>query len=162
MEIKRNVRIPSLVRTELVLGVSTATAVILLIAGKPWLSDLSNVTWFAFLFSWIFVVMLWSSFAVVRHAECLATLLGEPYGTLILTLAVVTIEVVMIAAVMLTGGDNPTLGRDTMFSVLMIVLNGIVGLALLLGGLRHHEQIYNLQGANAYLGVIVPLMLRYS
>jgi Ca2+:H+ antiporter len=69
----------------------------------------------------------------------------------------VTVEVALIAAVMLDSHAGPTLGRDTMFAVLMIVLNGVVGLALLLGGFRHGEQSYNLQGAVAYLAIIVPL-----
>lgn len=105
----------------------------------------------------LFLVMLWGAFSVVRHAECLASLLGEPYGTLILTLAVISIEVTVIIAIMLSGADKPTLARDTMFSVLMIVLNGLVGLCLIVGGLRHKNQIYNLQGANAYLAVLLPL-----
>src|SRR5436309_13129766 len=63
----------------------------------------------------------------------------------------------MIAAVMYAGHGNSSLARDAMFAVVMVVLNGMVGLALLLGGLRHHEQTYNLQGANAFLAVIVPL-----
>ena len=106
---------------------------------------------------WLFGVMLWSSFAVVRHADGLAVLLGEPYGTLILTLAVISIEVVMISAVMLGKATHPTLARDTMFAVLMIVLNGMVGLTLTVGGLRHREQTHNLQGANAYMGLIFTL-----
>ena len=109
------------------------------------------------LFAWLFVVILWSAFAVVRHAEALASLLGEPLGTLILTLSVIGIEVAMIASIMTTGDDNPTLARETMFSVLMIVMNLLVGLTLLLGGLRHREQTFNLQGAGAYLAVILPL-----
>ena len=63
----------------------------------------------------------------------------------------------LISAVMLSAKDAPTLGRDTMFAVLMIVLNGVVGLGLLIGGLRHHQQRYNLQGASAFLSVIIPL-----
>ena len=109
------------------------------------------------MFPWLFAVVLWLSFRVVHHADGLAVLLGEPYGTLILTLSVISIEVIMIAAVMLVGENNPTLARDTMFSVLMIVLNGMLGLTLLLGGLRHHEQDYNFSGARTYLGVLVPL-----
>ena len=101
--------------------------------------------------------MEWLAFGVVRHADALAILLGEPYGTIILTLSVVGIEVVMISAVMVTGGDNPALARDTLFSVLMIVLNGMLGVTLLVGGLRHREQSYNLQGATSYLGVLIPL-----
>ena len=74
-----------------------------------------------------------------------------------LTLAIVIIEVSLISAVMLSAKDAPTLGRDTMFAVLMIVLNGVVGLGLLVGGLRHHQQRYNLQGASAFMAVIIPL-----
>ncbi|MTH98336.1 calcium:proton antiporter [Roseibium sp. RKSG952] len=107
----------------------------------------------------LFCVMSWCAFAVVRHAECLATLLGEPYGTLILTLAVIGIEVALISAVMLAGDASPTMARDTMFSVVMIVLTGLVGLCLLLGGLRHKNQDYNLMGANAFLSVLVPLAI---
>jgi Ca2+:H+ antiporter len=93
----------------------------------------------------------------VRHADCLAEIFGEPFGTLILTFAITAIEVLMIAAVMLTGPKESTLARDTMFAVMMIVFNGMAGLALLVGGLRYHEQTYNLQGANAFLAVIIPL-----
>ena len=88
----------------------------------------------------------------VRHADDLAALLGEPYGTMILTLSVASIEIITT-----TGDPNVTLARDTMFSVVMIVLNGLVGLALLLGGMRYKEQEYNLRGVNAYLSVIVAL-----
>jgi Ca2+:H+ antiporter len=98
-----------------------------------------------------------AAFAVVHHAESLAIRLGEPLGTLVLTLSVIGIEVTMISAVMLTGEGKPTLARDAMFGVAMIVLNGMIGVALLLGGLRHHEQEYNLQGANSFLSLIVPL-----
>jgi Ca2+:H+ antiporter len=72
-------------------------------------------------------------------------------------LSVTAIEVMSITAVMLHGDNNPTLARDTLFAVTMIILNGMVGLSLLMGGWRHREQHYNLQGANAYLGVIIPL-----
>ena len=111
----------------------------------------------AALFAWLFPILLWSAFGVVRHADVLAERLGEPYGTLILTLSVIIIEVSLIAAIMLVGDANPTLARDTMFAVLMIVLNGLVGLALLIGGLLHREQDYNLRGARAFLSVLVPL-----
>ena len=109
------------------------------------------------LFIWLFAIILWCAFGVVEQADHLAELLGEPLGTLVLTLSIVIIEVVLIAAVAFGSETAPTLGRDTMFAVLMIVLNAVVGLALLLGGLRHHEQAYNLQGAVAYLAVIIPL-----
>mgnify|MGYP003694220927 CR=1 FL=1 len=76
---------------------------------------------------------------------------------LVLTLSAITIEVVMISTAMLHGENNPTLGRDAIFAVVMIALNGFVGLVLLLGGLRHREQYYNLQGVNSYLNVIMTL-----
>ncbi len=102
-------------------------------------------------------VILAAAVAIVRHAEILAHRLGEPAGTLLLTLAITGLEVAMVAFVMSTGADKPTLARDTMFAVVMLVLNGFMGLALLLGGLRHHEQHYNLQSANAFLVMILPL-----
>ena len=102
------------------------------------------------------VVML-SAFAVVRHAESLAVRLGEPLGTLVLTISVTGIEVMMITAAMSMGHGQPALARDAMFSVVMIVLNGMVGVVLLIGGLRYREQTYNLQGINAFLSLIVPL-----
>jgi Ca2+:H+ antiporter len=110
-------------------------------------------------FLWLFATMVWCAFGVVRHGECLAESLGEPYGTLILTLAVIVIEVSVISSVMLLGENEPTLARDTMFAVLMIILNAMVGLALLVGGLRYREQHYNLQGAKAFLAVLVPLAI---
>lgn len=135
-----------------------ATAAIMYLIGEHWFSDLNaNPHLTVGLFVWIFSVMLWSSFAVVRHADGLAEILGEPYGTLILTISVITIEVAVIAAIMLNGTGNPTLARDTMLAVLMIVLNGIVGLSLLIGGLRHGEQDFNLQGARSFVAVLVTL-----
>src|SRR6201982_154677 len=109
------------------------------------------------IFVWLFAMILWSAFRVVRHADCLAIKLGEPYGTLILTLSAISIEVVMISTAMLHGANNPTLGRDAIFAVIMIALNGLVGISLLLGGLRYREQHYNIQGVNAYLNVIMAL-----
>jgi Ca2+:H+ antiporter len=108
---------------------------------------------------WLSGVILWGAVGVLRHAEVLAHMLGEPLGTLILTLSAVAIEVALILSVMLVGEADPTLTRDTMLAVLMIVLNGLVGLALLLGGLRHQQQSYNLQGASAFLVVLLPLAI---
>jgi Ca2+:H+ antiporter len=143
-------------RSEMALVAGAVTAIVFALFGQSWLSDLSSVAKFGLLFAWLFGAMVWLSFSVVRHADCLAVKLGEPYGTLILTLSVIGIEVIMISAVMLSGKNNPTLARDTMFAVLMIVLNGMIGVTLLLGGLRHHEQEYSLQGANAFLSLIIP------
>lgn len=134
-----------------------ATVALFVAFGAGWLGELSNPGWFALMSLWLFAVILLASFAAVRHADGIAEQLGEPGGTLVLTLAVTAIEVTIIAAVMYGGKGNATLARDAMLAVVMIVLNGMVGLSLLLGGLRYHEQTYNLQGANAFLAVIVPI-----
>ena len=145
------------IRTEWFLAVSVATTLIFLLAGKTLTAALSQPLWLALIFIWLFGVLLGSALAVVRHADRVAEVLGEPYGTLVLTLAVTAIEAMSISAVMLHGANNPTLVRDTLFAIVMIILGGMVGASLLIGGWRHREQHYNLQGANAYLGVIIPL-----
>jgi Ca2+:H+ antiporter len=147
----------SAIRAEFPLLVGLGTAAIFVAVG----SDLNDLTTRALpllgIFVWLFAVILWSAMCVVRHADCLAIKLGEPYGTLILTLSAVSIEVVMISTAMLHGANNPTLGRDAIFAVIMIALAGLVGLSLMLGGLRYREQHYNIQGVNAYLNVIMAL-----
>jgi Ca2+:H+ antiporter len=143
-------------RKEWFIGISLLTSIIFALQGEALFSRLSNLFWLGLIFAWLFAVVLGSALSVVRHADQLASRLGEPYGTLILTLAVTSIEVMSIAAVMMHG-ESPALARDTLFSVVMIILNGMVGLSLLIGGWRYREQYYNLQGANAYLGVIIPL-----
>ncbi len=148
-----------ILKREMSLLFGLMTLLVFWFIGKSWLDHLSGWSSPMFLFIWLFLTMLWMSFRVVHHADCLAIKLGEPYGTLILTLSVISIEVVMISAVMLTGADDPTLGRDMMFAVLMIVLNGLVGISLLVGGRRHREQVHNLQGANTFLVVLVPLSI---
>jgi Ca2+:H+ antiporter len=130
------------IRAEWFLGVSLATTFAFALAGHTLFSALGHPLGFALIFIWLFGV---------------AAALGEPYGTLVLTLSVTIIEVMSISAVMLHGANNPTLVRDTLFAVVMIILGGMVGVSLLIGGWRHREQHYNLQGANAYLGVIIPL-----
>jgi Ca2+:H+ antiporter len=145
-------------RAEFPLLVGWATAAIFLAIGTAELDEFTTrVLPLLGVFAWLFAVVLWSAIRVVRHADCLAIKLGEPYGTLILTLSAVSIEIVMISTAMLHGADNPTLGRDAIFAVIMIALNGLVGLSLLLGGLRYREQHYNIQGVNAYLNVIMAL-----
>src|SRR6202041_3600555 len=127
------------------------------VLGDTLFGGLGHPLWLGMIFLWLFAAILGSSLAVVRHAEYLAARLGEPLGTLLLTLSVTFIEVASISAIMLHGANNPSLARDTLFAVVMIILNGMVGLSILLGGWRHREQQYNLQGANAYLTVIIPL-----
>jgi Ca2+:H+ antiporter len=147
----------SAIRAEFPLLVGLGTAAMFLALGDR----LNEVTTHPFplvgIFVLLFAVILWSARCVVRHADCLAIKLGEPYGTLILTLSAISIEVVMISTAMLHGANNPTLGRDAIFAVIMIALNGLVGLSLVLGGLRYREQHYNILGVNAYLNVIMAL-----
>ncbi len=109
----------------------------------------------------VFVLLLativGAAFGVVREADELAHKLGEPYGTLILTLSIVSIEVILIAAVMLGPIENPSIGKDSIFSVMMIIMNLVMGLCLLLGGMKYGEQEYNAQGAMAYHSMIIML-----
>jgi Ca2+:H+ antiporter len=147
---------PALWRREWFLAVAAVAAAIFGLSGEAIFARAGAggmVAGFVVLFG----VILGAALSVVRHADALAARLGEPYGTLILTLAVTTIEVLSISAVILHGDNNPTLVRDSLVGVQMIVLNGMVGLSLLIGGWRHREQHYNLQGANSYMGVIIPI-----
>jgi Ca2+:H+ antiporter len=144
-------------RAELALIFGISTAAIFLGTGNRLVEIIAHPVALILVFLWLFAVILWSAVSVVRHADCLGIKWGEPYGTLVLTLAAISVEVVMISAAMLHGQNNPTLGRDAIFSVVMIALNGFVGLVLLLGGLRHGEQYYNLEGVNSYLNVIMTL-----
>jgi Ca2+:H+ antiporter len=146
-----------LVRSEWFLAVSIATSLAFLLFGETLRADSADATVQAVVFIWLFLAILWSAMCVVRHAEHLAERLGEPLGTLILTLAVTAIEAASISAVMVHSRDQPTVMRDTVFAVIMIILNGMVGTSLLVGAWRHREQSYNLQGANIYLSVVVPL-----
>jgi Ca2+:H+ antiporter len=145
------------ISSEFPLLVALGTATIFFVAGSRFVELAAHPIAMIVVFVWLFAVILWSAICVVRHADCLAIKLGEPYGTLILTLSAISIEVVMISTAMLHGANNPTLGRDAIFAVVMIALNGLVGLSLLLGGLRHREQYYNLLGVNSYLNVIMAL-----
>src|SRR4029434_4152460 len=147
----------TLIRAELCLFLGLGTAAIFFGTGSRLVEIVAHPVALIVVFVWLFAVILWSAVSVVRHADCLAVKWGEPYGTLVLTLSAITIEVVMISTAMSHGRNNPTLGRDSIFSVVMIALNGFVGLTLLLGGLRHGEQYYNLQGVNSYLNVIMTL-----
>ena len=103
------------------------------------------------------IVLMGVVFACVHHADVIAHRTGEPYGTLVLTVAVTVIEVALILSIMLAGEGKPTLARETVFSVIMVVCNGVVGLCLILGGLRYGEQGFRVPGASAYLVVLMPL-----
>jgi len=104
------------------------------------------------------IALIATVFAAVYHAEVIAHRIGEPFGTLVLAVAVTIIEVALIVSLMIAGGpDTATLARDTVFAAVMITCNGILGLCLLAGGMRHYEQSFRAQGANAALAVLAPL-----
>ncbi|GGZ80686.1 sodium-potassium/proton antiporter ChaA [Ignatzschineria indica] len=113
------------------------------------------------------VAILYSAFSVVRHADIFAHRLGEPYGSLILSLSVVILEVSLITAVMSSSpgvGENgidpyATLMRDTLYSLIMLVISGFVGISLLLGGRKFKTQHVNLGGVTQYTTAIIPLVL---
>ena len=104
------------------------------------------------------VVLLATVFTAVYHAEVVAHRIGEPFGTLVLALAVTVIETALIVSVMITApAKSAALARDTVFAAVMIVCNGIIGCCLLWGGARHHEQGFQVQGASAALAVLAAL-----
>jgi len=104
-------------------------------------------------------VLIGTVFAAVHHAEVVAHRVGEPFGTLVLAVAITVIEVALIVAVMVSAPEAKAgLARDTVYAAVMIVCNGIVGLSLLFGGARHREQGFQLQGASAALAVLAALM----
>jgi Ca2+:H+ antiporter len=105
----------------------------------------------------LLVILFGTVFAAVHHAEVIAERIGEPYGTLLLTLAVTIIEVALIATIMLGDKPVPTLARDTVFAVVMIVCNGLVGICILIGGLRYREQDVQVTGSSLYLSVLFVL-----
>jgi Ca2+:H+ antiporter len=101
-----------------------------------------------------------SVFAAVHHAEAIAHRVGEPYGTLVLALAVTLIEVALIVSLMTAGGEEAAgLARDTVFAAVMIILNGIIGLCLLVGGLTHREQTFSLDGVSAALVALATIVI---
>jgi Ca2+:H+ antiporter len=148
----------SLLKNDWSLLVSYGSLVLLLIWGDEMMASLSTVSNVIAMFCWLFVVILLAAFGVVRHAEALASVFGEPYGTLILTLSVISLEVIMIATVMVTGENVPTMARDTMFGVLMIVMNGLFGLAIFVGAWKHRTQRFNIQSSHMYIGMLILLV----
>jgi Ca2+:H+ antiporter len=105
----------------------------------------------------LLVILFGTVFAAVHHAETIAHKIGEPYGTLLLTLAVTIIEVALIATIMAGDKGVPTLARDTVFAVVMIVCNGLVGVCILVGALRYREQDVQVAGSSLYLSVLIVL-----
>src|SRR3954471_5672857 len=130
----------------------------LLFAGATALGFTFTPSLAGLLFAVVLLVILFGTvFAAVHHAEVIAERIGEPFGTLLLTLAVTIIEVALIATIMLGEKPAPALARDTVFAVVMIVCNGLVGLCIFIGGIRYREQDFQVSGANAYLSVLFVL-----
>jgi len=103
----------------------------------------------------VILIMIFAvAFRISHHAEVLAIRFGEPYGTLILTLAAVSVEVVILV-VLLQGEPNPTLARDTVFAAVMFDINGILGLAAIVAGLKHGSSKYNLESANSFIAMLL-------
>ncbi len=114
---------------------------------------------FGFLALVVAAVLLGNVVAAVHHAELVALRLGEPFGTLVLALAVTVIEVGLIVMIMLSGGPNPRLMRDSIHAVVMLVLHGLAGLCIVVCAFRTREVEFHVQGANAYLAVLIPMAL---
>jgi Ca2+:H+ antiporter len=106
---------------------------------------------------YIFCVVMFAALGVVHHAEQLAEKYGEPYGTLILTISSVAVEVVMLTTIIVHGENEPTLARDTVFATVMILVNGLIGFSLLIGGLRYGEQRYNVKSSKVFLTMLFAL-----
>lgn len=139
------------------LALGWGTFLLLMLFSRQISADLSSpVIWG--LLGVIILVILVCAFGVMEQAEGLAHRLGDPYGTLVLTLSVVGIEVILISAVLLGPGDHPTIARDSIMAVSMIILNLVLGLALLLGGFRHGSLAPNRAGVSAYLAMLVLLI----
>jgi Ca2+:H+ antiporter len=113
-------------------------------------SVVGNLVGFAILFG----VIIYSALSVAHHAELLAEKYGEPYGTLILTISAVIVEIVIIA-IMMIHEHNPTLARDTIYSAVMLDINGLLGLAAIIGGIKYGEQPYNIDSSNSYLSMLL-------
>ena len=126
---------------------SFALLVIGLVAGAPaWLAVLAVAG------------LIGAVAAAVHHAEVVAHRVGEPYGTLVLAVAVTVIEASLILSMMLAGGpDIATLPRDTIYAAIMIICNGVVGACVLVGGLVHREQSFRMEGANAGLAALIAM-----
>ncbi len=107
----------------------------------------------------LFAIIFFCIFRVAYHADHLAEMLGEPYGTLILTVSATLIEVAVMITALTHGDGNPTFIRDTIAATMFIVLGGMMGLSMLIGGAYHIEQNINTNGATMYLGLLIPLAL---
>lgn len=106
------------------------------------------------------ILLTGSVLSAVHHAEVVAHKVGEPFGTIILALCITIIEVALIISLMVAGGDDAiTLARDTVFAAVMIILNGIIGICILIGGVKYYEQFFARTSATTYLVSIVSILI---
>lgn len=106
------------------------------------------------------VFLIGSVLSAVYHTEVVAHKVGEPFGTIILALAITIIEVALIISLMVAGGDNAAyLPRDTVFAAIMLILNGILGMSLMIGGLKHREQFFGQKSASTALITLVSILV---
>ncbi|MFD0555875.1 Ca2+:H+ antiporter [Stackebrandtia endophytica] len=138
------------------LGLGWGAFVVALIA-RPVLSGQLPGWALAAVLAGIVAVIVVCAFGVVAEAEHLAHRLGDPYGTLVLTLSIVLIEVILISAVMLGPGEHATIARDSVMAVSMIILNLVIGVALLTAGMKRDNLRPNTSGVSAYLSLLVVL-----
>jgi Ca2+:H+ antiporter len=104
--------------------------------------------------------LIGSVLAAVHHAEVIAHRVGEPFGTLVLALAVTVIEASLILAMMIAGGaDVAVVPRDTIYAAIMLICTGVVGACILVGGIAHHEQTFRVEGSSAGLAALIALAL---
>lgn len=134
------------------LAVAIAAVALLFVTGLP-----ASLPGLFFLNIFSIGSILYSAFSVVRHADVLAHRYGEPYGSLILSLAIVILESSLISILMLSGSAGATMMRDTIYAVIIIVMSGFIGFALLLGGKKYRTQAFNFTGIKHFLISIIPL-----
>src|SRR5262245_21194080 len=137
------------------LGVAWITVALFLLFGHNWLAEPIPTGTAGLLFVWVFGTMLWAAFGAIEASDKLAEILGEPLGSLVLTLTIISLEGMLVGIAMLTRDFGATMGRDTLMGANMIMINFAGGLALFLGGWRYKEQTYNFQGTSAFLAVVI-------
>lgn len=142
-------------KPEVVLLVGGVTGVVGLLHQGPegGVTSALGVAWSA----WLLLCTVLCAFRAMAHADRLAERFGEPVGTVVLTVSAITIEVASVCAFMLGSGGDPTVARDSMFSVLMIILNGLVGACILVGTRATHERKFNPDASSMYLPLIVAM-----
>lgn len=135
-----------------------------------WTIIIPVLAWFLFFSNLIYdsdffkivasLLLIFSVMSAVHHSEIVAHKVGEPYGTIILAIAITVIEVSIIISLMMSGGDEAvSLARDTVYSATMVILNGIVGLCLFIGGMKHHEQKFSKHSATIALVSLISIIV---